>query len=71
MLPVMQDTKPAPLTNDPQTGDHSAPVPALPRLSLTVNGVARQSTAATLLDLLADLGYGINKIAGRPPTGVR
>lgn len=63
MLSVMQDTKLATLANDPLTGDHAAPVPAVPRLSLTVNGAARDTTAATLLDLLADLGYGTNKVA--------
>jgi sulfur carrier protein len=63
MLSVMQDTKLAILANDPQTGEHSAPVPALPRLSLTVNGAAREATASTLLELLTDLGYGGNKVA--------
>ena len=63
MLPPMQDTKPAALTEDAQTAQRAAPVLALPMLSLTVNGAAQQSAAATLLDLLADLGYGSHKVA--------
>ena len=52
----MQDTK---LANPPQTttsADRAA-------LALTINGEVRQSSAATLLELLADLGYGANRVA--------
>ncbi len=58
MLPSMQDIKLAALPDEPPTADRASPV-----LSLTVNGAAQQSAAATLLDLLAALGYGASKVA--------
>ena len=58
MLRSMQDTKLAALSQADATADGAARVQ-----SLTVNGAAQQSAAATLLDLLADLGYGTNKVA--------
>ena len=58
MLPSMQDIKLAAVPAAYETADRAAP-----RLLLTVNGVTQQSAAATLLDLLADLGYGSHKVA--------
>ena len=58
MLRSMQDTKLAALSQADATADRAARMQ-----SLTVNGVAHQSTAATLLDLLTDLGYGGHKVA--------
>jgi sulfur carrier protein len=54
----MQDTEFAALPENPPIADRTAPP-----LSLTVNGEPQQAAAATLLELLADLGYGGNKVA--------
>ena len=61
MLSTMQDTKHSALTKVARTDERTAL--DMPLLSLTVNGAAQQSAASTLLDLLADLGYGTNKVA--------
>lgn len=54
MFQLMQDTKLA------QSAEAAADAVGK---SLTVNGEAHRTCAANLLELLADLGYGTNRVA--------